>query len=161
MVHVNIDTLGTLRPFFPFSEVQHGSGFVDDKNYFTGLPFQRGYGSVRPQSGRGISNVLRLAWRFLAPVLTNIGKQVGTEALATGGRILSTLSSDRSDVKGTVKTQLKSGAKKIMRQAGEELIQRGSGRRRQNGRFLGDVITKKETRTKKKQRTKKDILGMY
>lgn len=152
MVHADFDITTTPKPFFTPKGWQHGKGLVDTSHFFSGMPFQRGYGAVGLQSGRGISNVLMSAWRFLAPVLKSLGKNMGTEALATGGRILSALSSDRSDVKGTLKTQLKSGGKNILRKTGEELLQRGSGRQKRRTPALTGVH---------KKRTKKDILGFY
>lgn len=147
MVHVDIDTVTIVRPFVSVLG-QHGAG--SSGHYFSGMPYQQGYGAVGMQTGRGISNVLRSAWRILAPVLLNIGKHAGTEALATGGRILSSLSFDPTDVKGTMKTYLRSGVKNMLRKTGEALIQKGSGQRR-----------KLEPEGPKMKRTKKDILGHY
>lgn len=151
MVHADIDTLIAPPPFFTSRGWQHGSGMVDTGRFFAGMPFQRGFGNVDIQSGRGISNVLRSAWRFLVPVLKNLGREVGTEALAAGGRILSSLSTDRSDVKGTMKTHVKAGAKKLLRKSGEQLQQLGSGRRKRHA--LGGGVEKKKSR--------KDMFGYY
>lgn len=149
MVHVNFDTTITPNPFFRMRGWQHGAGFVDSKHYFDGMPYQRGFGSYKRQSGKGISNVLRSAWRFLAPVLKSIGQDAGKEALATGGRILNSLSADPADVRGVIKSNLKVGAKNIMRRTGEQLVQRGSGRRKRRSLNLNGSV----------QKRKRDVLG--
>ena len=87
MVHVRFDPADFSYDTY-FQQQRGGS-------YFEGLPLhlQRGYG--RAQYGAGVGDVFRKFWRFLVPiaksfgpVMTEAGKAIGQEGLATTARVL-------------------------------------------------------------------------
>lgn len=86
MVHVIFDPTKVLT----FTQV---GGGLSPGPYYRGFPYQQGFGIV--QNGRGLGNVLSSFWRFLSPVLKNVGMDIGCEAFAAGGRILDDLETKR------------------------------------------------------------------
>lgn len=88
---------------------QSGKGY-----YFSGIPYQRGYGM---QYGGNVGGVLNYMLRFLVPILKdagkNVGKEFGKEALSTGARILGNLLQGEQ-AKQVMSSQVKEGAERLL-----------------------------------------------
>lgn len=105
MGHVRFDpTTIDFRDYF--QQQQQGGG------YFEGYPYQRGY---------GIGSVFRSLYRFLLP----IGREIGREGLAMGGRLLDDLARG-SNPKEALAKETKESLRNLMRKGEEQL---GSGKR--------------------------------
>ncbi|HEX4852447.1 MAG TPA: hypothetical protein VFV08_16635, partial [Puia sp.] len=118
---------------------QLGSGY----SYFEGLPpYQRGYGLFvghAGQRGSGFADIFKSVWRFLkpavkhlAPVLSEAGKAIGEEGLATTSRVLNDVVKG-GNLKEALTTEGREGVANLLRKA-ESKLQRGRGRKRRRNK---------------------------
>lgn len=128
---------------------QDGTGF-----YFTGIPFQRGYGTY--QNGRGIGNLARTLFRILGPIFGKTGKVIGKEALATGARILDNIAQG-AELKETIKNETRQGVKR----AAQRIGQSGSGATpRKRAKRAPRKNTKRAVRkVPARRRSRKSLMG--
>ena len=132
-----------------------GEGATDR---FIGVPYQRGYGLCRRQRGRGIGTFLRILWKYLSPYAADVGKNVVSEGMESGARILQNIAQG-TNVKDAVVTEGKQVLKKIAKKAGFK--QEGSGIRKKRSvkrvRVVGRSVSNKAARKKRRF----DSLGFY
>jgi len=129
-----------MHQLFDSNKVDFDKFFVYKKggsDFYIGRPYIRSY----RQQGQGVGLVLSSLWRFIAPVLKNLGSNLGKEALSTGSRFLEGAANGEN---------LKELAKKEFKQATKNIVgskQKGEGRKR---KLIGRrYLTKKQ----------KDIFG--
>lgn len=129
MVHVIYDP--SSETYGDFFAGQTGAGI----SYYTGTPFQRGYGMAHyggmRQRGSGLGAVLRSMWRFIMPLARSAGNmlapyaaEIGRESMATGARILRDVS-EGVDLKESLKNHGREAIKNTVQR-----FQKGSGRRK-------------------------------
>ena len=131
---------------------QSGQGF----SHFYGLsPYQRG-GSYFRQRGAGLGNIFKNVFRILRPALSKLGKNLGSETLATGSRILGNLS-EGHNLAETIVKEGKAGVSNFVKNYKK---QSGNGRKRKTKVILtpSEVVGRS---VKRKKRTRQDIFGSY
>lgn len=152
MVHVLLDVNKIdYNSFF-----QYGEGGIQ---FFEGLPFQRGYGRRR-QRGQGLGTVISSLWRFVSPVLRQLGTDMGRETLSTGSRLLGDMSQG-APIKEALREQTKRGARNLLSTTADHYLQKGKGKRRPQRKLIGRAFTVAASNDVSKKRTKKDALGDY
>ena len=135
----------------------NGEGFSDK---FVGIPYQRGYGLgyCRRQRGQGLGTFLKILWKYLRPYASEVGKNIATEGMESGARILQNIAQG-TNVKDAVVTEGTQVLKKIARKAGFK--QEGSGIRKKRTvkrvRVVGRSVSNKAARKKRRF----DSLGFY
>lgn len=87
------------------AQLQKGGG-----NFYSGTPFQKGYGIRRRQKGYGFGGIFRTLLRVATPFVKETAKTVGKEALSSGLGLLSDITSGKS-----LKSSVKSRAKEVGR----------------------------------------------
>ena len=127
-----------------------------------------------------MGDIFRSLWRFIQPIVTNIGKAaiplaksagkaIGQEGLATSARILSDIVQGK-DIKEAVAEEGREGMRKLMEKAGNKLQkQGGSGlikrkRKRRSSLILGDKHFIGRTVPRKallEKKLRSDSLGFY
>ena len=128
MVHVVFDVnTGRFGDYFPSTSGDSQVGFGE---FYKGLRFQRGYG----QRGRGIGGILRTVWRFMVPIMKDVGKSVGKEGLSAGARILGNIAQG-AEAKDAIVTETQKSVRNLAKKAAAHLDdQSGSGTKRQSGK---------------------------
>lgn len=111
--------------------------------YFIGDPYQRGY---------GIGSIFRSLYRFLLP----LGKVVGREGLAFGGKVLDDIAKGQNPKEALVKHGSESLGN-LLTKSQEKLKQSGSGKRKKRVRIVGRTVTKALLPPKKYKRKSIDI----
>lgn len=157
-MHVNFNPDGVDWHQF----IQTGGGA-----YFSGVPYQRGYGAyfsgVPYQRGYGFGSIIGSVVRFLLPMLRTVGRELGTEGLATGARILGDVAKGKS-LRNAVVDETSEGMRNIIdrnqpQEKARELIgkiqarlQKGTGKRK----------TPKQKKPNKPRKVRRvDALGCY
>ena len=150
---------------------QLGSGY----SYFEGLPpYQRGYGLLQArQRGSGFADIFKSVWRFLkptvkslVPVLSEAGKAIGEEGLATTSRVLNDVVQG-GNLKDALSAESREGVANLLKKA-ENRLQRGRGKKRRNKKktviikpsdLIGATVPVEAVQRSKKKRN--DIFGQY
>lgn len=99
-------------------------------SYYGSQALQSGYGlegyrGTPYQRGAGLGSFFKSLFRMAVPVLKNIGRKVGKQALHTGADLLADIAHGKPVIESTRK-QLKSSTAKVLREVGDEL-QEGEG----------------------------------
>ena len=155
MVHVVFDVnTGRFGDYFPSTSGEASQvGFGE---FYRGFRYQRGYG----QRGRGIGGILRTVWRFMVPILKDVGRTVGKEGMSTGARILENIAQG-VEPKEAIVTETQRGVRTVAKQAAERLKeQSGSGVHNQFGnRNPGKVNKSRRKRNNERSRNSATIVG--
>lgn len=126
--------------------------------YFSGVPYQRGYGAyfsgVPYQRGFGFGAIVGSVVRFLLPMLRTVGKELGTEGLAAGARILGDVAKGKN-LRSAVVDETSDGLRSLIERnkpqeklvqlidKAQARLQKGSGKRRQKRKPVGPRKTKR------------------
>ena len=138
--------------------------------YFSGVPYQRGYGAyfsgVPYQRGYGVGAIVGSVVRFLLPMLRTVGRELGTEGLAAGARILGDVAKGKK-LRSAVVDETSDGLRNLIERnkpqeklvelidRAQTRLQRGSGKKRRPQRR-----TTTTTAAPRKAR-RVDALGYY
>lgn len=117
--------------------------------YFSGVPYQRGYGAyfsgVPYQRGYGFGAIVGSVVRFLLPMLRTVGKELGTEGLAAGARILGDVAKGKN-LRGAVVDETSDGLRNLIERnkpqeklvelinRAQTRLQKGNGKKRRQKR---------------------------
>lgn len=99
-------------------------------SYYGGQAMQTGYGiqgyrGTPYQRGAGLGSFFKSLFRMAVPVLKNIGRKVGQQALHAGADLLTDVAHGKPVI-ASAKKQLKSSTAKVLRDVGDDL-QEGEG----------------------------------
>lgn len=145
---------------------------VNERVWLAQLQAGRGLGTYtgeRYQRGYGLGAIFGSLLRSIMPIVKNVGRAVGKQALRTGASVAQDVL-DGTDIQESLKTRGKQGARRLVRKAVRRQRGRGVGFRPRGPTKTIKAITKRKKRvirkkrTGRKRKTKKkshDTFGLY